>query len=180
MDHRGRYHDRGKYSPWNLGAYILLLVVVVVVFRTATAQAWVPTALIILVLILLARYLTTYYVLDDSFLHARRLLGGQRVALEEVRQIEYSSLRDLSPVGFFGSWGWRGRMWSPRVGTFDSIHTDVFGILVTTTGVPMFISPENPAEFARELSRRVRSFSGPLAIDVGDPAYQAAAAVPSF
>jgi hypothetical protein len=170
MDHLGRYHDRAKISPWNIGAYLVLLLIVLFLFRGSSVQSWVPYTLFALVLLLLARYLSTQYVIDDTHLHARRILGGQRVALDEIHQIEYASIRDLSPVGFFGSWGWRGRMWSPRVGTFDSIYTDTFGLLVSPTHYPLFVSPADPAGFARELSRRVRSFSGSLAVDVGDPA----------
>jgi hypothetical protein len=180
IDSHGRYHDRGKISPWNVGAYLVLLLIIVVLFRNPIAQWWVPYVLIALVALLLARYLSTRYVIDDAYLHAYRILGGQRVSLEQVRQIDYSSIRDLSPLGFFGSWGWRGRMWSPRTGTFDAIYTDTFGLLVSPTEFPLFISPADPAGFARELSRRVRSYSGPLAVDVGDPAQQRSPSAPSF
>jgi len=180
IDHRGRYHDRGKISPWNVGAYVVLILIVLVIFRTSTAQYWVPYVLIALVFLLLARYLSTRYVIDEAYLHAYRFLGGRRLPLEDVRQIEYASIRDLSPLGLFGSWGWRGRMWSPRIGTFDSIYTDTFGLLVSPGEFPLFLSPADPAGFARELSRRVRSFSGPLEVDVGDPAKQSASVVPSF
>ena len=169
MDPRGRYHDRGKISPWNVGAYVVLLLIILVIFRGSSVQIWVPYTLFALVLLLLARYLSTVYMIDDTHLHARRILGGRRIPLDEIHQIDYASIRDLSPVGFFGSWGWRGRMWSPRVGTFDSISTDTFGLLVTPGEYPLFVSPTDPAGFARELSRRVRSFSGPLTVDVGDP-----------
>ena len=61
-------------------------------------------------------------------------------------------------------------MWSPVIGRFDSIHTDaVRGVLVTAGEYPLYVSPRDPAAFARELSRRVRSYSGRLAVDVGDP-----------
>lgn len=180
LDAQGRYHDRGKISPWNVGAYVVLLLIILLIFRDSSAQFWVPYALIAVVLLLLARYLSTRYVIDDTFLHAYRILGGRRVPLEEVRQIDYASIRDLSPVGFFGSWGWRGRMWSPRIGTFDSIYTDTFGLLVSPGELSLFISPADPAGFARELSRRVRSFSGPLDVDVGDPSKQSAPVVSSF
>jgi hypothetical protein len=180
IDPRGRYHDRGKVSAWNVGAYVILVVLIVVIFRTATAQFWVPYALIAVVLFLLARYLSTRYVIDDAYLHAYRFLGGRRLSLDEVRQIEYTSIRDLSPLGFFGSWGWRGRMWSPRIGTFDSIYTDTFGLLVSPSEFPLFISPADPAGFAQELSRRVRSFHGSLVVDVGDPAQQPAPTTGGF
>jgi Bacterial PH domain len=180
VDSAGRYHDRAKYSAWNIGAYLVLLVVVYLLVHSSGPDYWVPYALAAAVILLLVRYLSTRYLLDDTSLRATRLLGGRRIALEDIRQIDYASLRDLSPVGFFGSWGWRGRMWSPQAGTFDSIYTDTYGLLVTTTGTPLFISPADPAEFARELSRRVRSFTGPLELDVGDPAQQRAKAMPTF
>jgi hypothetical protein len=180
IDSSGRYHDRAKYSPWNIGAYVVLLIVIYLLVHSSGSDFWVPYALAAVVLILLVRYLSTHYVLDETSLRASRILGGQRLALEDIRQIDYASLRDLSPVGFFGSWGWRGRMWSPQVGTFDSIYTDTTGLLITTTGTPLFISPADPALFARELSRRVRSFTGPLDLDVGDPAQQRVKGMPTF
>jgi hypothetical protein len=180
LDTAGRYHDRAKYSAWNIGAYVVLLLVIYFLVHSSGADYWVPYVLAAVVLLLLIRYLSTHYVLDETYLRAARVLGGCRVALEDVREIDYASLRDLSPVGFFGSWGWRGRMWSPQVGTFDSAYTDTYGLLITTTGNPLFISPADPAEFARELSRRVRSFNGPLDRDVGDPAHQRVKPMPTF
>ena len=93
--------------------------------------------------------------------------------LEEVRRIEYSSLRDLAPTGGWfgvGSWGWRGRMWSPEVGEFDSVYTDAArGLLVTAGTHPLYLSPSDLEEFAKELSRRVRSSPARCAKDVGSP-----------
>lgn len=126
-----------------------------------------PWFLGLLVLVFLARYLSTYYVIDAEYLSARRILGGQRVRLKNIRRIEYASLRDLSATGFWGSWGWRGRMWSPRIGRFDSIYTETKGLLVTAGDIPLFISPRNSDEFAQELSRRVRSLGGRLMSDDG-------------
>ena len=61
-------------------------------------------------------------------------------------------------------------MWSPSIGKFDAVYTDpAKGILVSEGDVPLYISPVNLPEFARELSRRVRSYTGRLAVDVGDP-----------
>lgn len=115
----------------------------------------------------LARYLSTHYRLDESTLRARRILGSRKIRFEDVRRIEYANLRDLGPVGFFGSWGYRGRMWSPTIGSFDAVYTDSRGLLVTAGAVPLFLSPHDPDDFARELSRRVRSYTGPLEVDVG-------------
>jgi hypothetical protein len=138
---------------------------------TALSFKWVPYAIVAFLLGALARYLSTTYRIDDLELSAWRILGGRRMRLEEVRRIEYASLRDLSPTGsFLGAWGWRGRMWSPLIGPFDSVHTEAaLGLLVTGGTVPVFISPRDPEGFARELSRRVRSYTGRLAVDVGDP-----------
>jgi hypothetical protein len=180
IDARGRYLIRGKYSTWNIAAYLVLLGIIYLLIRDPGGNYWVPWALTAIVLFLLARYLSTHYVLDETSLRASRLLGGRRLALEDIRQIDYASLRDLSPVGFFGSWGWRGRMWSPRLGTIDLIYTDTYGLLIETTDVPIFISPSDPAAFARELSRRVRSFTGPLELDVGDPAHTRAQPMSTF
>lgn len=88
--------------------------------------------------------------------------------MKNVRRIEFASLRDLSATGFWGSWGWRGRMWSPRVGSLDSIYTETKGLLITGGDVPLFISPRHPDEFAQELSRRVRSLGGRLISDDGE------------
>ncbi|MGI0072091.1 MAG: PH domain-containing protein [Thermoplasmata archaeon] len=125
--------------------------------------------LIAVTLFLLVRYFSTGYSLDDEYLYARRLIGGRRIPLRDVRKIEYLQMRDLSATGFFGSWGYRGRMWSPYIGNFDAIYTDPVGLLVSASGVPLFVSPKRPLDFARELSRRVRSYTGPLPVDVGHP-----------
>jgi len=150
---------------------LLLIVLLVLPGNTAVSYKWVPYAIAAFLLIALARYLSTTYRIDDLDLRAWRILGGRRVRLEEVDRIEYASLRDLSPTGFFGAWGWRGRMWSPVIGRFDSVHTEAArGLLISAGDVPVYISPRDPEGFARELSRRVRSYKGRLAVDVGDPA----------
>lgn len=172
LDAHGRYHDRGKVSVGVVAVYAVLLLIVVLVFRSpnVTTEGWVPYFLLALGIFFFVRYLWTRYWIDDTHLVAWRLLGGARLRLADIRKIEFAALRDLSPTGFFGAWGWRGRMWSPLVGKFDSIHTEPIGILVTGEPVPMFISPRDPPAFARELSRRVRSYSGRLSVDAGDPA----------
>lgn len=172
VDREGRFHAWGQLSVTIVAAYIVLFLVVLAVFRYEAGSAawWTPWLLTVLILGSLARYLTTHYRIDDSRLHASRLLGGQTILLEEVRRIEYARIRDLSPTGFFGSWGWRGRMWSPIVGRFDAIYTDpVRGLLITAGEHPIYVSPRDVEGFARELSRRVRSYTGRLAADVGDP-----------
>lgn len=145
-----------------LGAYLVLLLLVLLVLRAPPSDPWVPYFLALVILLFLARYMTTSYRIDATYVRAWRILGGQRVRLKLVRRIEFASLRDLSATGFFGAWGWRGRMWSPQIGKFDSIHTETSGLLITGGDVPLFISPENSEAFAEELSRRVRSVGGTL------------------
>lgn len=176
LDAEGRYHARARISYLVVGAYLLMLILIALVVPRETVGGfpWVPTGLAVLVIFFLVRYLTTTYRIDDQEFRAIRLLGGRRIALEEIRKIEYASLRDLIPSGGFlglGTWGWRGRMWSTTIGYFDSIYTDAAnGLLVTAGDHPIYISPRSSDEFARELSRRVRSYTGPLLTDVGAPA----------
>jgi len=173
MDETGRYRAWGRVSYTIVGVYLflLLLLVVFVYPDSASLVWWAPWVLSVFLLLSLARYLSTNYSIDDVQLRARRLFGGFRVRLDQVRRIEYASLRDLSPTGgILGSWGWRGRMWSPVIGRFSSIHTDAAnGLLITSSDDSLYVSPRDPVGFARELSRRVRSYSGRLAVDVGDP-----------
>jgi hypothetical protein len=151
-------------APVSVGVVILYIVLVlIIVYATNrssfTSNPIVPEFLVAVMFLFLARNLSTYYVLDDRALHARRLFGSRSIPLDQVRMIEFANLRDLGPVSFFGGWGWRGRMWSPLIHTFDAIHTVSAGILVTAGDVPLFVSPKRPAEFAEELSRRVRSYT---------------------
>lgn len=172
-DASGVYRQHGKLSSVVVGTYVVLILIVVVVLPHSSTLLYqvAPWILGGLLALFLLRYISTTYSLDDSYLSARRILGGRRVRLSEVRKIEYSSMRDLGPTGgIFGSWGWRGRMWSPQLGRFDAIYTDAArGILVTAGEVPLYITPVDLPEFAKELSRRVRSYSGRLLVDVGDP-----------
>lgn len=175
MDAEGRYRAWGRISLAVVLVYLILigLVLGVILPRRATILIWVPYFLTALLAFLLLRYLSTHYSIDDSYLRATKLLGGRRIPLEEVRRIEYASLRDLVPVGFMsgmGSWGWRGTQWSAVVGEFDSVYTDpARGLLITAGANPLYISPNHLEDFARELSRRVRSYTGDLAVDVGRP-----------
>lgn len=172
-DAEGRYHAHGRISWGVVGVYIFLFLVILLLFShdTGSSYWWVPWVLGLFVVALLARYVSTNYRIDDMQLAARRLFGGRRIRLDEIRRIEYIALHDLAPGGtFFGGWGWHGRMWSPQIGSFDAIFTDAAkGLLITAGEEPLYISPGRPEEFARELSRRVRSYSGRLAVDVGDP-----------
>jgi hypothetical protein len=178
LDSAGRYRARGRYSLGVVGFYSALTLLVVYALRSdfGSSIGWAAALIVALLVFFLVRYLSTRYWIDDTYLHAWRILGGTKVPLDRVRRIEFSSLRTLSPVGFFGSWGWRGRMWSPTVGAFNSIHTESSGLLVTADPVPIFLSPRDPPAFARELSRRVRSYTGRLAVDVGDPSGSGASA----
>ncbi|MGP8077277.1 MAG: PH domain-containing protein [Thermoplasmata archaeon] len=163
----------GRISIAVVVTYAVLILLFLFLPHGVTKYGWVPTLFVALLVFLLARYLSARYSIDDSDLRAFRLLGGRRIPLEEVRRIEYCSLRDLSPTGAFaglGPLGWRGRMWSPEIGTFDSVFTDpARGVLVTAGENPLYLSPSDPEAFARELSRRVRSYIGPLERDVGHP-----------
>lgn len=175
LDPLGRYVVRAEWSYATIVFYLVLIVLLVYINGRSSSYILypqVPLFLAVVIVIYLARYLSTYYVLDNDYLHARRLFGSRRIRIETVHRIRLASLRALSPVGIFGSWGWRGRMWSPlpEVGSFDSIHTVATGVLVSCDGVPLFVSPRRPADFARELSRRVRSGGVELAEDDGAPA----------
>ncbi len=172
LDPHGRYRVWAEYSYVTIGVYGLLLLVLYYVVLPSPSVSY-PTgieAIIVITVFFLVRYLSTSYSIDDAYLRAWRIAGGRRVRLADVRKIEAIRLRDLSPTGFFGSWGWRGRMWSPSIGPFDAVYSDPAGLLVTADGVPLFISPRHADQFARELSRRVRSYRGPLAVDAGAPA----------
>jgi hypothetical protein len=124
-----------------------------------------PLFLAAVLLLFLGRYLSTHYTMDARRLGAIRFFGSRRVPFDEIRRIQLANLRDLGPVSFFGYWGWRGRMWSPLVGSFDSVHTVSDGVLVSAGRVPLFVSPRDPVAFARELSRRVRSFGGAVSLE---------------
>ncbi len=175
LDEEGRFRARGTLSYAVVGTYVFLLLFFVYLSRSSFfgTFGWTPYLLLAVTAVFLARYLSTTYTIDDTRLRAWRVLGGRSVPLEEVRAIEYASMRDLVPIGgglTMGSWGWRGHLYSPSIGEFDSIYTDpVRGLLVTAGAYPLYISPKDPEGFARELSRRVRSYTGPLSKDVGSP-----------
>ena len=174
LDAQGRYVRWAAWSYATIGFYLVLVVLLVYINGRSGAYflyPQVPLFLAVVIGVYLARYVSTYYVLDNDRLYARRLFGSRRIRLESIHRIRFASLRELSPVGLFGSWGWRGRMWSPSpgVGSFDTVHTVAAGLLVSCDGVPLFVSPRDPAEFARELSRRVRSAGVELEEDDGAP-----------
>lgn len=172
-----RLLQRGHYGSWaaySYGVIVTYVVLLILGYLTVPGSLisngwWVPYVLYALILFFLLRYLSTHYSIDADQLHASRILGSRHIDLHEVRKIQFVNLSDLSPGGFFGSWGWRGRMWTPSVGHIDAIYTTPKGILITADTVPLFVSPRNTTDFARELSRRVRSYRAPLAVDDGAP-----------
>jgi len=172
-DVEGVYRMRASHSAGVIGAYVILtLLIVLVVGRESTPiSSWVTLVLLVATLLFLVRYLSVHYVIDDAHLIARTVFGRRRVPLEDVRAIEYASLRDLAPTGgLLASLVWRGKMYSPTVGEFELVYTEASsGLLVTAGAYPLYISPRRPVEFAKELSRRVRSYTGPLPKDVGFP-----------
>jgi len=162
----------GAPISWaTVGTYLffVLLLLLATRVRQVSTFPFINEVLAGLFAVFLARYLSTHYWLDADRLLAWRLFGSRSVRLEQIRRIQYGNIRELSPVSFFGSWGWRGRMWSPFIGRFDSVYTVSEGLVVTAGATPLFISPRDPTRFARELSRRVRSYTGPLEVDVGAP-----------
>jgi hypothetical protein len=166
----GTYRQRGRFSYLIIGTYVFLILIVLLFVPRSSVPWYAVYGVVVLFLFFLIRYLSTTYTLNDTHLGAWRLPGLRRVPLESVRRIEYTSLRDLGPSSFLGSWGWRGRMWSAALGSFDAVYTDpARGLLITGEGVPIYITPNDLGEFARELSRRVRSYTGRLMVDVGDP-----------
>jgi hypothetical protein len=171
LDASGVYRRRGRLSYGVVGTYLILIALLFVILPSAGLRTgWAFEVILFLFIFFLVRYLSTTYSISDTHLRAWRLFGSRRIPLDQVRQIEYSSMRDLGPTGFIGSWGWRGRMWSPSIGKFDAVYTDpARGLLVTEGDVPIYISPVDLPGFARELSRRVRSYVGRLEVDVGDP-----------
>jgi uncharacterized membrane protein (DUF485 family) len=170
-DGKGRVRAGAPVSVGVVAMYIVLVILIAYATEKTrfSSNPVVPEFLVAVILLFLARYASTYYVIDDRALHARRLFGSRTVKLDEVRSLQYANLRDLGPVSFFGGWGWRGRMWSPFVQTFDAIHTVSAGILVSAGDVPLFISPRHPGEFGEELSRRVRSYSPEVGLSTFAP-----------
>lgn len=140
--------------------YAILIVIIAYAGLRGTFSSYpdISYILVAILLLFLIRLLSTRYVLDSEWLRAWRIFGSRSVRLSEVRAIQMTSLRDLGPIGFFGTWGWRGRTWSPVVGAFDGIYTTTSGLLIKAGAYPLFVSPKDPETFARELSRRARSY----------------------
>jgi hypothetical protein len=139
--------------------YVVLILVIVYLGLYRLTTVLVAELLVTALILYLGRYLSTRYRMDARTFGALRLFGSRRLPLEEIRHAGPANLRDLAPVSLVGSWGWRGRMWSPRLGPFDTVHTSSEGLLISPeNGVPLFISPADPGAFLTELSRRVRSY----------------------
>ncbi len=135
-----------------VGFYLVLLVALY--FLKGLVGLDIALFLIAVLLVYFARELSIRYVLNDDDLIAWRIFGWRRVPLASIRKVERASLRELSPVSFFGAWGWRSRMWSPVIGRFDNISGYHAGLLVFGQGVPLFLSPADPEAFAQELVSR--------------------------
>ncbi len=106
-----------RYSIGVIVAYAILalLLIFVVGQDSSVGFSWPLYFLLGVTGFFLVRYLSTRYVLDDSYFTAWRIFGSRRIPLEDVRAIEYASLRELAPTGGMlgiGSFGWRGRMYS--------------------------------------------------------------------
>ncbi|HEV2519195.1 MAG TPA: hypothetical protein VGX00_01045 [Thermoplasmata archaeon] len=156
--------------PIEVLAFYGIVIVALFFLGRSTSPSILPNPVLLLdaiVGVFLIRFASTTYAMDAERLAARRLFGSRVVRLEEVRRIELASLRELSPTSFLGGWGWRGRMWSPVVGSFDSIHTRSAGVMVYAGAVPLFVSPRDPGAFATELSRRARSYSDSVELGPG-------------
>jgi PH (Pleckstrin Homology) domain-containing protein len=139
--------------------YLILIVAITYLGAYRLTSSLVAEVLVAALILYLGRYISTRYWLSPRTFGAVRLFGSRRIPIEEIRHVERANLRELAPVSFIGSWGWRGRMWSPRIGPFDTVHTVSDGLLVSGgSGVPVFISPKDPEGFVSELSRRVRSY----------------------
>ncbi|HEV2165556.1 MAG TPA: hypothetical protein VGS23_01045 [Thermoplasmata archaeon] len=171
IDPQGRWTSHAPLPVEVLAFYGVVIVVLLIVARPTGPSALTNPVLFLdaIVGVFLARYASTSYSMDSDRFHARRLFGSRSLRLENVRRIELASLRDLSPTGFFGGWGWRGRMWSPVVGSFDSIHTRSSGVMIYEGEVPLFVSPKDPVGLAVELSRRVRSYAVGVELGPGLP-----------
>lgn len=148
-----------RLSAGIIGFYFVLIGAITYIGADRITNPLIAEVLVAALILYLGRYVSTRYRLSSHEFTASRLFGSRRIPIEEIRHVSAANLRDLAPVSFLGSWGWRGRMWSPRIGPFDTVHTISEGLLVSGgDGVPVFISPKDPEAFVTELSRRVRSY----------------------
>jgi Bacterial PH domain len=153
------YRMPARLSIGIVAFYLILIAAITYLGTYRLTNPLVSEVLVAALIVYLGRYLSTRYLLGSSYFTAARLFGSRRIPLEEIRHVAPANLRDLAAASFFGSWGWRGRMWSARIGPFDTVHTTSEGLLISGgSGVPVFISPKDSDGFVTELSRRVRSY----------------------
>ena len=154
------YQMPARISTAVIVVYLVLIGLLLAVYfhgTTYVASAVVLPGLALLLLVYLVRYVSTRYRITERELAALRLFGSLRIPLARISTIRPADLRLLAPVGLFGTWGWRGRVWCPSVGTIDTVSTHSAGLLISGGPVPLFVSPEDPAGFQKELSRRIRT-----------------------
>ena len=82
-DARGRVRAGAPISVAVVAMYFVLILLIVYATERSSysSNALVPEFLVAVILVFLARYVSTYYVLDDRALHARRLFGSRSVSL---------------------------------------------------------------------------------------------------
>ena len=137
-----------------VGTYVFMILIFLLLTNWGFIPEYAGIILIVILLVYLVRIVTTVCVIDEDTLRASRIFGSRRVDLDTVRKVDVLSLRDLAPVGWVGTWGWRSRMWSPVVGPFDNLSTIHLGLMIYGDGVPFFISPRDRDEFLKELDER--------------------------
>lgn len=145
-------HAQWSDTPWvTVGVYVVLLVILVLLTVDHSLPEYGGLFLMALLMVYLARMLSLNYSIRAGEVHASRLFGSRRAPVKEVRKVEPRSLRDLSPVSFIGGWGWRSRMWSPQIGSFDNLSSFHKGLMIYAGDVPFFISPKDPDAFLAAL-----------------------------
>lgn len=137
--------------------YVVMIVLVLVEFPALHLESYATALVIGALVVYLLRELSVFYTIDEEALHAWRLFGWRSISLESIHKIEPVSLRDLAPVGFSGTWGWRSRLWSAQLNSsFEAIQTHHRGLIIHGEGVPLFISPRDRDAFAHALYERVQ------------------------
>jgi Ca2+/Na+ antiporter len=148
------YTQRATISWAVVGTYLFLMLMLYLLTLWVHLSVYAAIGLIAILVLYLVRFLTMSYTIGEETLRATRIFGSRVVPLDTVRKVDLSSLRDLAPVGWSGTWGWRSRMWSPVIGHFDNISSVHLGLTVYGDGVPFFISPKDREAFLSELDKR--------------------------
>jgi hypothetical protein len=164
------YRQTARYSIGVFVFYAFLILIMVWVYLRGSADivsSYLVPFILLLLIVYYIRYMSTHYRIDGRSFYASRLFGSRKLALRNIRKVQRANLRELGGIGMLGTWGWRGRVWSPILGPYDTVHTTSEGLLVTGLKVPVFISPRDPEAFQRELVRRVRAESGDEPPDTG-------------